>query len=553
MTPWLSAALEIALVVGVLAVIHVPLGDYMARMYTSDKHWRVERGFYRVLRIDSRADQRWYTYLLSVLGFSVVSIIVLWTLLSVQSHLPFDFGRTGMPKAQGFNTAISFVTNTNWQSYSGETALGYTVQAIGLTVQNFLSGAVGMVVVAALIRGLIRRHTDRLGNFWVDLTRTTVRLLLPLSIVIAVVMVAGGVIQNLSAPADITTLAGGTQTIPGGLVASQEVIKQLGTNGGGYFNANSGHPFENPTQWTNLLAIVLMLAIPFSLPRTFGRMVGSIKQGVAILVTMAILWTGSLITTLAVESAHPGVALQAAGAAMEGKEVRFGVPISSLFEISTTLTSTGAVDSTHSSFTGLGGGALLLNMLLGEIAPGGTGSGLYGMLILAMVGVFVAGLMVGRTPTYLGKRIGGEQMKYVSLYILATPALVLLGTGIALLVPSAKSAVLNSGPHSLTEIVYAFGSAANNNGSAFAGLSANNNFYNIALGVVMLLGRFIPIGVVLALAGSLGRQGFRPDDSGTLPTHKLQFITILLGVVVLVAALTYLPALALGPIAEASR
>ncbi len=550
MSPWVSAALEIALVVIVLAIVHVPLGDYMAKIYTSKNDLKIETGFYRVLRIDSKADQRWYTYLISLLAFSVLSIALLWGLLAAQAHLPFDFGRPGIPKAQSFNTAVSFVTNTNWQSYSGETALGYTVQAIGLTVQNFLSASVGMVVVAALIRGLIRRHTDRLGNFWVDLTRTTVRLMLPVSIVIALVMVAGGVIQNLNAPVDLTTLAGGTQTLPGGLVASQEVIKQFGTNGGGYFNANSGHPFENPTQWTNLLAIVLMLSIPFSLPRTFGRMVGSIKQGVAILITMGILWATSLVLTLISEEKHAGVALQAAGAAMEGKEVRFGIPVTSLFEISTTLTSTGAVTSTHSSFTGLGGGVLLLNMLLGEIAPGGTGSGLYGMLVLAMVGVFIAGLMVGRTPTYLGKRIGGEQMKYVAGYILATPALVLLGTGIALLVPSAKAAVLNSGPHSLTEITYAFGSAANNNGSAFAGLGANNNFYNIALGVVMFLGRFVPMALVLALAGSLGRQGVRPDDSGTLPTHKLQFITILLGVVVLVAALTYLPALALGPIAE---
>jgi len=550
MSPWLAAALQIALVGLVLAAVHVPLGDYMAGIFTSKKHWRIEKVFYRSLRIDSAAEQRWYTYLISVLSFSVVSIVLLWGLLSVQAHLPFAFGRPGMGKAQGFNTAVSFVTNTNWQSYSGETALGYTVQAIGLTVQNFLSGAVGMVVVAALIRGLVRRHTDRLGNFWVDLTRTTLRLMLPISIVIAVVMVAAGVIQNLSAPADITTLAGGHQVLPGGLVASQEVIKQVGTNGGGYYNANSAHPFENPNQFTNLLSIVLMLAIPFSLPRTFGRMVGSLKQGFAILVTMVILFVGSLASTLLLEARHSGVALQAAGAAMEGKEVRFGIPISSLFEVSTTLTSTGATDSAHSSFTGLGGGALLLNMLLGEIAPGGTGSGLYGMLILAMVAVFVAGLMVGRTPTYLGKRIGGAQMKYVALYILATPALVLLGTGIALLVPSAKSATLNTGAHALTEIIYAFGSAANNNGSAFAGLGANNNFYNIALGVVMFLGRFVPIAIVLALAGSLGRQGFRADDSGTLPTHKLQFITILLGVVVLVAALTYLPALALGPIAE---
>ncbi len=550
MSPALAAILQIALVVAVLALIHVPLGDYMARFFTSGTHWRVERGLYRVLRIDAKADQRWFTYAISVVSFSIVSILLLWGLLSAQAHLPFDFGRPGMPSAQGFNTAVSFVTNTNWQSYSGETALGYTVQAIGLTVQNFLSAAVGMAVVAALIRGLVRRHTDRLGNFWVDLTRISLRLLLPLSFIIALVMVGAGVIQNLNAPVDVATLTGGSQTLPGGLIASQEVIKQLGTNGGGYLNANSAHPFENPNAATNLLQIVLMLAIPFSLPRTFGRMVGSLKQGVAILITMSILWIGSVITAIGFEQAHHGVALQAAGAAMEGKELRFGVPISALFEASTTLTSTGAVDSMHSSFTGVGGGVLLLNMLLGEIAPGGTGSGLYGILILAMVAVFIAGLMVGRTPTYLGKRIGGDQMKYVAGYILTTPALVLAGTGIALLVPSAKASVLNSGPHSLTEITYAFGSAANNNGSAFAGLSANTDFYNIGLGVVMLLGRLMPIVLVLGLAGSLGRQGFRPDDSGTLPTHKAQFITVLLGVVVLVAALTYLPALALGPIAE---
>ena len=550
MSPAVSAALQIGVVVIVLAAVHVPLGDHMAKIFTSPKDWRAERALYRVLRIDAKADQRWFTYAISVVAFSVMSVLVLWGLLSLQGHLPFAFGRPGMPAAQGFNTAVSFVTNTNWQSYSGETALGYTVQAIGLTVQNFLSAGVGIVVVAALIRGLVRRHTDRLGNFWVDLTRISLRLLLPVSFVIALVLVAGGVIQNLNAPSDIATLAGGTQTLPGGLVASQEVIKQFGTNGGGYFNANSGHPFENPGQVTNLLAIVLMLAIPFSLPRTFGRLVGSLKHGVAILVTMVILWAGSLAATIGLEEAHRGVALQAAGAAMEGKEVRFGIPVTSLFEISTTLTSTGAVTSTHSSFTGLGGGVLLLNMLLGEIAPGGTGSGLYGMLILAMVAVFIAGLMVGRTPTYLGKRIGGPQMKYVASYILFTPALVLVGTGVALLTTAGKAGPLNSGPHGLTEITYAFGSAANNNGSAFAGLSANTDFYNIALGVVMFLGRIVPICLVLALAGSLGKQGFRPDDSGTLPAYKAQFVTMLLGVVVLVAALTYLPALALGPIAE---
>ncbi len=380
MSPALASGLQIALVLAALALVHVPLGDYLARMYTSPKDTRVERGFYRLLRVEARADQRWSTYLLSVLAFSVVSILLLWGLLSINRVLPFAFGTPSMPAAQGFNTAVSFVTNTNWQSYSGESALGYTVQAIGLTVQNFLSAGVGMVVVVALIRGLTRRGTDRLGNFWVDLTRTAFRLLLPLSFLAAIVLVATGVIQNLNAPAELVTAAGGTQTLPGGLVASQEAIKELGTNGGGYFNANSAHPFENPNAVTNLFEIFLLLVIPFSLPRTFGRMVGSVKQGFAILAVMAVLYLGSLGAVLLAENAHPGVALQAAGAAMEGKETRFGIPLSAMFAVSTTLTSTGAVDSMHSSYTGLGGGALLLNMLLGEIAPGGTGSGLYGML-----------------------------------------------------------------------------------------------------------------------------------------------------------------------------
>jgi K+-transporting ATPase ATPase A chain len=485
-----------------------------------------------------------------MLAFTAVSIALLWGLLSIQSWLPFGNNSPNMPAAQGFNTAVSFVTNTNWQSYAGETALGYTVQAIGLTVQNFLSAAVGMAVVAALIRGLTRKKTDRLGNFWVDLIRISLRLLLPLSIVAALVLVVGGVIQNLNPPTDITTITGGSQTFSGGLVASQEAIKELGTNGGGYFNANSAHPFENPSAITNLFEILLMLAIPFSLPRTFGRMVGSTKQGFAILAAMVVLWAGALTATLLIENAHPGLALQAAGAATEGKEVRFGIPLSALFAVSTTTTSTGAVDSMHSSYTGLGGGVLLLNMLLGEISPGGTGSGLYGMLILAIITVFVAGLMVGRTPTYLGKRIGGTQMKYAAAYLLVTPAVVLLGTAVTLSVPAGRDAVLNGGPHALTEIVYAFGSAGNNNGSAFAGLSANSDFYNIALGIAMLVGRLLPIALVLGLAGSLAAQGVRPDDSGTLPTHRPQFVLMLVAVVILVAGLTYLPALALGPIAE---
>ena len=550
MSPAVAAGLQIALVVAALALVHVPLGDYMARLLTSPKHNRAETGLYRTLRIEPSADQRWTTYLLSVLAFSVVSIALLWGLLSVQSWLPYGNGTPNMPAAQGFNTAVSFVTNTNWQSYSGESALGYTVQAIGLTVQNFLSAAVGIAVVAALIRGLTRRHTDRLGNFWVDLTRLTLRLLLPLSFLAALVLVISGVIQNLNPPTDIATLTGGTQTLPGGLIASQEAIKELGTNGGGYLNANSAHPFENPTAFTNLVEIFLLLAIPFSLPRTFGTMVGNAKQGYAILAAMVVLWTGALISAIAIENAHPGAALQAAGGSMEGKEVRFGIPLSAMFAVSTTLTSTGAVDSMHSSYTGVGGGVLLLDMLLGEIAPGGTGSGLYGMLILAIITVFVAGLMVGRTPTYLGKRIGGTEMKYAASYLLVTPAVVLIGTATALALPAGRAGPLNSGPHALTEIAYAFGSAANNNGSAFAGLSANTDFYNIALGIAMLVGRLLPIALVLGLAGSLARQGVRPDDSGTLPTYRPQFVVMLVGVVILVAALTYLPALALGPLAE---
>ena len=500
--------------------------------------------------MDAAASQRWQVYALSVVAFTVASIALLWVLLSVQGHLPFAHGTPGMPAAQGWNTAVSFVTNTNWQSYSGESALGYTVQTIGLTVQNFLSAAVGMAVVAALIRGLSSRRDARLGNFWVDLARLSFRLLLPLSFLAALILMVSGVVQNLADPVLVHTLAGGPQTLPGGLVASQEAIKELGTNGGGVFNANSAHPFENPNAFTNLVEIILLLAIPFALPRTFGVMVGSIRQGMAILSAMVVLWGAAVVLTVTSETAHRGVAMRAAGAAMEGREVRFGIPMSALFAVSTTGTSTGAVDSLHSSYTGLGGGVLLLNMMLGEIAPGGTGSGLYGILVIAIITVFVAGLMVGRTPTYLGKRIGGAEMKFAAGYILTTPAVVLVGTGVALLIPSARTAASNTGPHALTEIVYAFTSAGNNNGSAFAGLSANSNFYNIALGFCMLFGRVVPIVLILGLAGSLGRQQPRPDDAGTLPTHRPLFVGMVVVVVLLVSGLTYLPALALGPIAE---
>lgn len=550
MDPLLSAALQVLILLVALAVVYRPLGDYMARTLESPRHTRVERGIYRVIGVDAGADQRWSVYLRSVLAFSVVSIVVLFAILRLQAYLPYSLGREGMPSLQALNTAVSFVTNTNWQSYSGEAALGYTAQMAGLAVQNFLSAAVGIAVAVALVRGLVRTQTDRLGNFWVDLTRITIRVLLPLAALFAIVLLVNGVVQNFGGDTAISTLTGGAQTIPGGPVASQEAIKELGTNGGGFFNANSAHPFENPNGLTNLIEIFLILVIPFSLTRTFGRMVGDLRQGYAILAVMASLW--ATITALLVwaEVNHGGPALQLAGAAMEGKEVRFGVPMSAVFASATTGTSTGAVNSMHDSFTAYGGGLTIVNMTLGELAPGGTGSGLYGLLISAIVAVFIAGLMVGRTPEYLGKKIGAREMKLVSLYILTTPALVLLGLGVAMATETGRASILNPGAHGLSEVFYAFASAANNNGSAFAGLGANTDFYNVALAFAMLLGRLVPICFVLALAGSLAQQGRAPASAGTLPTHRPQFVLLVVGVILIVAGLTFVPALALGPLAE---
>ena len=550
MDPLLSAALQVLILLVALAVVYRPLGDYMARTLESPRHTRVERGIYRVIGVDAGADQRWSVYLRSVLAFSVVSIVVLFAILRLQAYLPYSLGREGMPSLQALNTAVSFVTNTNWQSYSGEAALGYTAQMAGLAVQNFLSAAVGIAVAVALVRGLVRTQTDRLGNFWVDLTRITIRVLLPLAALFAIVLLVNGVVQNFGGDTAISTLTGGAQTIPGGPVASQEAIKELGTNGGGFFNANSAHPFENPNGLTNLIEIFLILVIPFSLTRTFGRMVGDLRQGYAILAVMASLW--ATITALLVwaEVNHGGPALQLAGAAMEGKEVRFGVPMSAVWASATTGTSTGAVNSMHDSFTAYGGGLTIVNMTLGELAPGGTGSGLYGLLISAIVAVFIAGLMVGRTPEYLGKKIGAREMKLVSLYILTTPALVLLGLGVAMATETGRASILNPGAHGLSEVFYAFASAANNNGSAFAGLGANTDFYNVALAFAMLLGRLVPICFVLALAGSLAQQGRAPASAGTLPTHRPQFVLLVVGVILIVAGLTFVPALALGPLAE---
>lgn len=552
---WLPAVLTLATLALILAVAYRPLGDYMAWVYTSPKNARAERGLYRLIGVDPASAQTWQAYARSVLAFSLVGVLAVYLIQRVQQWLPWSLGLPAPGEALSFNTAISFVTNTNWQSYSPELTLGYTVQFAALAVQNFVSAAVGLAVAVALVRGLAYRRSGTIGNFWVDLTRGTVRLLVPLSIVAAIVLLAGGVIQNVAGFTQVTTVAGATQSIPGGPVASQEAIKLLGTNGGGFFNANSAHPFENPTGWTNLFEVVLMLIIPFSLPRTFGTMLGDKRQGYAILAAMGILFVGSTLALTSFELAGRGTAPELAGAALEGKEMRFGIVGSTIFGSTSTLTSTGAVDSMHDSFTALGGMMPMLNMMLGELAPGGVGSGLYGILVIAVLAVFIAGLLVGRTPEYLGKKIGPREIKLASIYILVTPILVLVGMALSFAIPAVRedvttTSIWNPGIHGFSEVLYAFTSAANNNGSAFAGLTANTPWLNTALGVAMLLGRFVPIVLVLALAGSFAAQDKVPATAGTLPTHRPLFVGLLIGVIVIVTALTYFPVLALGPLAE---
>ncbi|WP_127572236.1 potassium-transporting ATPase subunit KdpA [Georgenia faecalis] len=552
---WVLALGALLTVVVVLGVAYRPVGDYMARVYTSATDARLERGLYRLIGVDPRAGQTWQAYLRGVLLFSLVGLLVVYLLQRTQQWLPYSLGLPAPSEHLSFNTAASFVANTNWQSYSPELTVGYTVQLAGLTVQNFVSAAVGIAVAVALVRGFAFRRTGTIGNFWVDLVRGSFRILLPVATLSAVVLVIGGVVQNVNGFTDVTTLGGAAQSIPGGPVASQEAIKLLGTNGGGFFNANSAHPFENPTAWTNVLQILLMLVIPFSLPRTFGRMVGDHRQGYAILAAMGALFTASFAALTAFELGAGGTAPQLAGGAMEGKEARFGIPGSTLFATTSTGTSTGAVNSMHDSYTALGGMMPMLNMMLGEVAPGGVGSGLYGFLIIAVIAVFIAGLLVGRTPEYLGKKIGPREIKLASLYILVTPTLVLAGTALSFAIPAVRESVTgtsiwNPGIHGFSEVLYAFTSAANNNGSAFAGITANTPWLNTALGVAMLLGRFVPIALVLALAGSLAAQDKVPATVGTLPTHRPQFVGLTTGVVIIVAALTYFPVLALGPLAE---
>ncbi|NKI41830.1 potassium-transporting ATPase subunit KdpA [Streptomyces physcomitrii] len=550
MSPQIAGVLQLLALIAALALAYRPLGDYMAGVYSSEKHYRPEKWIYRAIGAQPSAEMRWPAYLRGLLAFSAVSVLFLYLLQRLQGALPGSLGFSSIDPDQAFNTAASFVANTNWQSYYGEQAMGHVVQTGGLAVQNFLSAAVGMAVAVALVRGFARSRTGELGNFWADLVRGTVRILLPLSVVGALVLVACGALQNFAGIHEVGQFTGGTQEWNGGAVASQETIKELGTNGGGYFNANSAHPFENPSPLSNLFEIFLILVIPFALTRTFGRMVGSLRQGYAILGTTAVIWLGFTALMMWTEFAHRGPAFEIAGGAMEGKETRFGVAGSSLFAVATTLTSTGAVNSFHSSYTGFGGGITMLGMQLGEIAPGGVGSGLYGILIMAVIAVFLAGLMVGRTPEYLGKKIGTRQIKLAACYLLVTPALVLGFTAVALALPTPGNSMTNSGAHGFSEILYAYTSGANNNGSAFAGLDADTQWFNTTLGIAMLLGRFLPIVFVLALAGSLAEQQPVPETAGTLRTDKPLYAGLLVGTILIVTGLTYFPALALGPLAE---
>jgi K+-transporting ATPase ATPase A chain len=539
----------LALIVA-LAVCHKPLGDYMYRVYDRKTHSRPERLIYRLIGVNADNEQTWGQYARSVLAFSLLSVIFVYVLERTQHWLLLGLGMKNVPAPLAWNTAISFMTNTNWQNYSGESTLGYLVQMAGLAVQNFVSAAVGMAVAIALVRGFARRRTGHLGNFWVDLIRGSIRILLPIAFIGAIILIAGGAIENFHSFETVKTIAGLRQTIPGGPVAGQEAIKELGNNGGGFFNANSAHPFENPTAWTNWFEIFLILLINFSLPRTFGRMVGSNKQGYAIVSVMAILYVVCTGLIMYFQIIHHGTVPMSIGHSYEGVEQRFGVPNSATFAGSTTLTSTGAVDSFHDSYTSLGGMVVMFDMMLGEVAPGGAGAGLYGMLLLAVLTVFISGLMVGRTPEYLGKKLGGREMKFASIYIIFTPLCVLVGAGLAIALPGERAVMTNTGAHGFSEILYAFTSMANNNGSAFAGLGSDTAWYNVAGGLVMFFARLTPMIFVLALGGSLAQQGYTPPSAGTLPTHRPQFIGMVAAVAIVVVALTYLPALALGPLAE---
>ena len=573
-----------------------PLGTYIANVMEGSPNialrvgGRLEGAIYRLCGVDAGKQMSWTQYAVALLIFNALGAVIVYALQRLQLHLPWNPQHfVAVSPDSSFNTAVSFITNTNWQGYSGESTMGYLVQMAGLAVQNFLSAATGIVVAIALVRGFVRHTAQAIGNFWVDVTRATIYVLLPLAAVFALVLVSQGVIQNLDGYKDATTIeqltyqnpkldndgnplkdaAGNaitetattqTQTLPMGPVASQESIKELGTNGGGFFNANSAHPYENPTPLTNLLQMFAILLIPFALTYTFGKLVGDTRQGWAILSAMLILLVSLILVAYYSEQhGNPLLAAQGVdqvasdmqpGGNMEGKETRFGIAASTLFAAVTTATSTGAVNSMHDSMMPLGGFVPLFLMQLGELAPGGVGTGLYSVLIFAILGVFIAGLMIGRTPEYLGKKIEATEMKLASIFILTTPFIVLIGTAVAVAVQAGKAGVANPGAHGFSEILYAFTSAANNNGSAFAGLSANTVFYNVALGLAMWFGRFWPIVAALAIAGSLAAKKRIPVTEGTMPTHGGLFISLLIGSILLIGVLTYVPALALGPVVE---
>ena len=565
--------LQIGAYLAVLLALAGPLGAYMARVYEGERVWLtrllgpLERGLYRTAGVRADHEMSWRVYAAALLVFSAASVIVVYALQRLQGLLPLNPAGLGAVSPHlAFNTAVSFATNTNWQSSGGETTLSYLTQMAGLTVQNFMSAAVGMAVLAALARGFARRETQTIGSFWVDLTRGTLYILLPLSLILALTLVSQGVVQTFAGPETVALVdpmtvgdrVVTTQTIARGPAASQVAIKQLGTNGGGFFNVNSAHPLENPTPVSNFLEVLAILLIAAALCHTFGRMVRDRRQGWALLAAMTIVFAGLVAVAGTAEQRGnplwPGVD-QAAGALqsggnMEGKDVRFGIANSVLWATATTAASNGSVNAMHDSFTPLGGLVPMWLMQLGEVIFGGVGSGLYGMLIFAVVAVFVAGLMVGRTPEYLGKKIQAFDMKMASLAILAPVLTVLIGTAVAVATPAGRAGIYNPGAHGFSEVLYAFSSAGNNNGSAFAGLGANAPFYNVALGLAMFVSRYWVIVPVLALAGSLAAKKTVPPGAGTLPTHSPLFVALLIGTVLLVGALTFLPALALGPIVE---
>ena len=548
-------ALKIVIYFALILAVAKPLGVYMARLFTREKTYAVERAVYRLGGIDETKEQSWSAYTIAMLAFSAVTLLLTYTIERLQHLLPLNPDKLGAVAPDlAWNTAVSFTTNTNWQAYSGESTMSHLAQMVGLTLHNFVSAAVGIVLAIAIIRGVARASAKTLGNFWVDLTRCTLWLLLPICLVAAIALVSQGVIQNFHPTQTVTTLEGKTQKIPQGPVASQEAIKELGTNGGGFFNANSAHPYENPTPFSNLLEMFLIFAISAGLPITLGIMTGKTRHGWAVFWAMALLFlAAAFIAAYAEQNGNPmhhALGVARAGGNMEGKEVRFGIGDSALFATITTDASCGAVNAMHDSFTPIGGSIPLLNIMLGEIVFGGVGAGLYGMFLFVVLAVFIAGLMVGRTPEYLGKKIEAHDVKLAMLAVLILAFSILVGTAVAAVTKAGVSSLNNNGPHGLSELTYAFTSATGNNGSAFAGLNANTKFYNVALGIAMFFGRFLMIIPLMGIAGSLAAKKKLAESAGTFPVDGPLFTFLLVGVILIVGALTYFPVLSLGPYVE---